>query len=43
MVLADLIKMSETSQISAARCWGNDILYQCLQKKDLKWFKFIAK
>jgi len=33
MVLADTMRISESSQNSAARIWVNLILDQCLQKK----------
>jgi len=33
MVLADKMRMSESSQNSAARLWVNLILDQCLQNK----------
>jgi len=36
MVLVDKMRMSESSQNSAARLWVNLILGQCLQNKDLE-------
>jgi len=36
MVLADKIRMSESSQNSAARLWVNLILDQCLQNKAIE-------
>ena len=43
MVLADKMKISESSQNSATRLWVNLILDQCLQKKCFQRFKNIAK
>ena len=36
MVLADKMRMSESSQNTAARLWVNLILDQCLQNKEFE-------
>jgi len=36
MVLADKMRMSESSQNSAARLWANLILIQCVQNKSFE-------